>query len=233
MGLGALTTERFRRWFEVWFQEWVEHRMDVRIDARIDAWVEANLEERLNRWSAGHLQGLLDGHLNAAVDAFIEDKFDIRFFTWADTWADQNLKTRLDAHFDSRIRERLDVHVRARVANHIDDRIDRRIEQWLQAVEARPVEASTIPSPPEPPSGPAEVQAADTLVTAAELARYLRGMHIGPTQVRRILRGKEVGLGRPYTYRLGDAASWILLRKARTRQGGDGHRRTRRGRKSA
>ncbi|MDH2428293.1 hypothetical protein [Sphaerisporangium sp. TRM90804] len=222
---------QIERWFGEWIEEWAARHLGERVDAHVQAWADANLGdldarvgERLREWSAGQLKDVLERDFGTRADSFVEEKFDLRFFTWADTWADQKLKARLDEHFDGRFQEHLDDRLKARVANEIDGRIDRRIGQWLRIQQARQAQQATASQPQDAPSQSAEQRPADTLVTAAELAQYLQRVHLGSSQVRRLLKGRQAHTGKPYMYRLGDAASWILLRE-RSAPKGEGARR--------
>lgn len=231
---------RVERWFDEWFQDRVERHLDAWVDARLQAWADAHLENRLDdhferrfeeqlgAWADTQLRSLLDGYFDAKAADFVEEKFDIRFFTWADTWADAKLQPRLDSHFDSRLTKRLDTHIQARVANSISHHIDRRIAQWLHATRTKPPQRTEPGVDDAQAPTPSESEQAATLVTAAELASLLKKAQIKTARVRALLRGKEANSGRPYRYRLGDAAALILLRKGMPAKRNERRRRGRR-----
>ncbi|MFJ2028645.1 hypothetical protein [Streptosporangium sp. NPDC087985] len=169
------------------------------------------LKALVRRWFEEWSQERTEWEFQSRVDARIQ------------AWENEHLKQQLDAYFDSRFSARLDTLVQARVANRIDDRIDRRIAQWHLKTRTRLTEDAQPPSddatPSLPPSGPAEVELAETLVTAHELASLLGKSSIGKKYVQTLLKGKEADRsGRTYKYRLGEAAALILLRSRRDRR---------------
>jgi hypothetical protein len=232
------TEEQFEEWFHARFDQWITERFGERLKAELDqrmpAWAEGvdsrfregfeaqfvarfdpSFNDRINAWQ--------DRELKKGFDTWLAHVFDDLFTVWANTWADgdgfrERFDQRFDLLFEAKFEEELDDVVQARVANRVHDLIDLRIEQWLVWVRKRlldPDEVATDePGVKTEPPAESDGQGAPT-ATAAQLAEYLAKKPVGPQQIRRLLKGKEIPGQRPAAYPLDEAASALLLRRGR------------------
>ncbi|MFI9595748.1 hypothetical protein [Nonomuraea sp. NPDC052265] len=227
--------ERLKAWADGHLQDRVEALFAVRFDERMGSWADSQFQDRFEvLFTAGfdsRITAWKDVELKKGFDAWVAHWFDNLFKVWANTWADgTDFQERFVENFVAQLQDRLDSEVKARVANEIYTLIDRRIEQWLLAVRRELLEAvapSAAPALDRPGDDTAEdiaqqpavsgnsVPDDEAVATAAELAAYLAKGPLQPQQIRKILKGKEIPGRRPNTYPLGEAASALLLRKAR------------------
>lgn len=239
------TEEQFEEWFHARFDQWINERfgerLNTELDQRMPAWADrvdsrfqegfdtqfvaqfdSHFTDRINAWQ--------DRELKKGFDAWLAHVFDDLFTVWANTWADEagfreRFDQRFDLLFEEKFKREIDNVVQARVANQVHDLIDLRIQQWLVSVRQRLLDTSEIPADQtcdvavgtaagELPASEPDGQAAPT-ATAAQLAEYLAKKPVGPQQIRKLLRGKEIPGQRPATYPLDEAASALLMRKGR------------------
>lgn len=239
------TEEQFEEWFHARFDQWINERFGERLKAELDqrmpAWadrVDSRFQEgfdgqfvaRFDSHFADRINAWQDRELKKGFDAWLAHVFDDLFTVWANTWADEagfreRFDQRFDLLFEEKFKEEIDKVVQARVANQVVDLIDLRIQQWLVSVRQRLLDAAEIPvgqtgdaaagtAVGELSASEPDGQAVPT-ATAAQLAEYLAKNPVGPQQIRRLLKGKEILGQRPATYPLDEAASALLLRKGR------------------
>lgn len=236
------TEEQFEEWFHARLDQWITERfgeqLSAELDQRMPAWsdrvdgrfregFEAQFAARFDSHFNGRINAWQDRELKKGFDDWLAHVFDDLFTVWANTWADgdgfrERFDRRFDLLFEARFEQELDDVVQARVANRIHDLIDLRIEQWLMWVRKRLLDPDGVAADEpdvetvdrEQPPVESDGQGAPT-ATAAQLAEYLAKKPVGPQQIRRLLKGKEIPGQRPATYPLDEAASALLLRRGR------------------
>ncbi|MFI9553166.1 hypothetical protein [Nonomuraea endophytica] len=216
--------ERLNAWVDNHLQDKVEALFASRFDDRMQAWADGQFRARFDAGFNSRINAWKDTELKKGFDAWIENWFDNLFTVWANTWADSaDFRERFVQNFAAQFHDRLDTEVKARVANEVNGLIDRRIETWLLAVRLELLEVAPPDAPTQPgnevtqqlPSSDGHTPPAEAVATAAELAEYLARGPLGPGQIRKILKGKEIPGRSPNAYPLGDAAAALLTRKGR------------------
>ncbi|MEU6722038.1 hypothetical protein ABZ897_62300 [Nonomuraea sp. NPDC046802] len=225
--MGEEFDQRAEVWADSHFRDRFEALFAVDFKSGINAWKDKELKKGFDAWVEHWFDTLFTVWANTWADG---DDFRGRFaVNFAAQFADQ-----LDREVKARVANEINTLIDNRIEQWLlavrGDLLKAALPTPPASAPAQPDSEDVQPAPapssdgrqppgadptPQTPPHKGEPTPAEMTVTAAELAEFLAKDPLQPRQIRKLLRGKEIPGGRPYTYQLGDAASTLLVRKGR------------------
>ncbi|MEV5499293.1 hypothetical protein AB0M50_28210 [Nonomuraea fuscirosea] len=215
--------DRFETLFDQGMQAWADNQFEDRFEALfavdfksgINAWKDKELKKGFDAWVEHWFDTLFTVWANTWADG---DDFRGRFaVNFAAQFADQ-LDREVKARVANEINTLIDNHIEQWLLAVRGDLLKAALPTPPASAPAQPdsedVQPASAPSSdgrqppgtdptPRTPPHKGETTPAEMIVTAAELAEFLATDPLQPRQIRKLLRGKEIPGGRPYTYSTG------------------------------